>query len=96
MSKASAYFTLGSIDGRHAVKELRNGLDTLPGVLSVSVNDSSRRVAVDFDTTGTKKESICKKIEEMGFEVLNSELEKHIMQEAGRCRKRTSLQKQRK
>ena len=37
MAKESAYFTVGGISGKHDVKEIKRGLDTLPGVLSVSV-----------------------------------------------------------
>ena len=32
MSKASVYFTLGNLHGKHDAKELRRELDTLPGV----------------------------------------------------------------
>ena len=57
MAKESAYFTVGGISGKHDVKEIKRGLDTLPGVLSVSVGGG--RVAVDFDTTGTRREKPC-------------------------------------
>ena len=56
MAKESAYFTVGGISGKHDVKEIKRGLDTLPGVLSVSVGGG--RVAVDFDTTGTRRDRI--------------------------------------
>ena len=46
MAKESAYFTVGGISGKHDVKEIKRGLDTLPGVLSVSVGGG--RVAVDY------------------------------------------------
>lgn len=74
MSKASVYFTLGNVDGKHNVKEIKQGLDTLPGVSSVSVNDSSNHVAVDFDSTGIQSGRIKKQLEKMGYEVLDSEL----------------------
>ena len=79
MSKASVYFTLGNLHGKHDAKELRRELDTLPGVFSVSVSDSSRGVAVDFDTTGDQSDSIKKQLEKMGYEVLDSKLDVHIM-----------------
>ena len=39
MTKANACFTVGGINGKHDVKEIKQGLDTLPGVLSVTVNN---------------------------------------------------------
>ncbi len=79
MSKASAYFTVGNIDGKHDVKELKRELDSLRGVLSVSVNEQTERIAVDFDTTGTKQECIHKKIEKLGYHISEVQFENHIM-----------------
>ncbi len=79
MSKASIYFTLRNVDGKHEVKEIKRELDALPGVISVSVNDRSERVAVDFDTTGVKSINIERKLEKLGYEILDSRLENHIM-----------------
>lgn len=79
MSKASAYFTVGNIDGKHDVKELKRELDSLHGVLSVSVNEQTERIAVDFDTTGTEQERIQKKIEKLGYHVSEVQFENHIM-----------------
>ena len=72
MSKASAYFTLRSVDGKHGVKEIKKVLDALPGVLSVSVNDSSNHVAVDFDSTGVQSDRIQKQLEKSGYEILDT------------------------
>ena len=71
MAKESAYFTVGGISGKHDVKEIKRGLDTLPGVLSVSVGGG--RVAVDFDTTGTRRDRIGKQLAEMGYPVLDDQ-----------------------
>lgn len=79
MSKASVYFTLGNLHGKHDVKELRRELDTLPGVFSVSVSESGNGVAVDFDTTGVQSGRIKKQIEKMGYEILDSKLDDHVM-----------------
>ncbi|MPL95178.1 hypothetical protein SDC9_41347 [bioreactor metagenome] len=79
MSKASAYFTVGNIDGKHDVKELKRELDTLHGVLSVSVNERTERIAVDFDTTGTEQERIQKRIEKLGYHVSEVQFENHVM-----------------
>ena len=79
MSKASVYFTLGKAAGKHDRKEIKQGLETLSGVLSVSVSEGSSRVAVDFDTTATQSGHIQKQLETMGYEVFNSKSENHIM-----------------
>ena len=79
MSKASAYFTVTDVNGKHDVKQLKRELDTLQGVISVSVNDKLETIAVDYDSTGTSKHRIQKKIETLGFEIVESRLENHIM-----------------
>lgn len=71
MAKASACFTVGGISGKHDVKEIKRGLDTLSGVSSVSVSNDGR-VAVDFDTTGTQRDCIEKQLADMGYQVLNA------------------------
>ena len=72
MTKASACFTVGGISGKHDVKDIKRGLDTLPGVSSVSVSNDGR-IAVDFDTTGTQCDRIEKQLADMGYQVLDSE-----------------------
>ena len=78
MSKASAYFTLSGIDGKHDIKEIKRELDTLHGVMSVTVSGQNV-VAVDFDTSGTDVKNISKKIEKLGFKVSDQGFENHIM-----------------
>ena len=72
MTKASACFTVGGISGKHDVKDIKRGLDTLPGVSSVSVSNDGR-IAVDFDTTGRQRDRIEKQLADMGYQVLDSE-----------------------
>ena len=69
MSQESAYFRLGNISGAHAVKALKKGLDTLPGVTSVSVNEAEGRMAVDYDGTGVNVSQLEKKIRELGYTI---------------------------
>ena len=71
MTRANACFTVGGISGKHDVKEIKRELDTLPGVLSVTVSNESR-VSVDFDTTGVQTGRIEKQLTEMCYQVLNS------------------------
>ena len=71
MAHESAYFELEQTGGKHGEKELKKKLDTLPGVMSVSVNSRSGHLAVDYDTTGVTHAQIQRKIEELGFK-LNS------------------------
>lgn len=79
MAKASVYFTLDNLDGKHGGKAIKRELDALPGVLSVSINPSAHRVAVDFDTTGVQPDRIRKQLETMGYQILNSEMDDHMM-----------------
>lgn len=79
MSKASVYFTLGDIDNKHDEKAIKRELDTLPGVLSVSVSDGSGRVAVDYDTTGVQAGRIEKQLEKLGYQVLDSQTDERTM-----------------
>ena len=71
MTRANACFTVGGISGKHDVKGIKRELDTLPGVLSVTVSNDSR-VSVDFDTTGVQTGRIEKQLTDMGYQVLNS------------------------
>lgn len=72
MSKESLYFTLNNVDGKHDVKQIKKVLDALPGVSSVSVNEGTNHVAVDFDTTGVQRDRIQKQLEKSGFEILDT------------------------
>lgn len=69
MSKESVYFTLSNVAGKHDVKQIKQALDTLPGVSSVSIGDGSNHVAVDFDTTGIQIDRIKKQLEKSGYEI---------------------------
>lgn len=79
MAKASAYFSLKSIDDNHDVKELKREIDTLHGVISVSVNKTSDTVAVDFDTTGVDTHRIKTKMEKLGYNIVDIHTENNIM-----------------
>lgn len=72
MSKESVYFTLSDVDGKHDVKEIKKVLDMLPGVSSVSVNERTNHVAIDFDNTGVQSDRIQKQLEKSGFEILDT------------------------
>ena len=79
MSKASVYFTVKDINGKHATKELKRVLDQLHGVISVSVNENAESVAVDFDTTGVEQERIKTEIVKLGYDITDIKFENHIM-----------------
>ena len=79
MSKASMYFELENLDGKHNEKNLKRELDLIPGVISVSVTDDRKRVAVDYDTTGANQEQIRKKLDGLGFTISGERFENHIM-----------------
>lgn len=79
MPKASAYFVVDNLKGKHDVKELKRELDTFRGVMSVSVSDKSNVVAVDFDNTGVMQSQLKNKIEKLGYNISRSRTETHIM-----------------
>lgn len=79
MAKASVTFTLAGSETRHDAKAIKKEIAALPGVFSVSVSDSDKRVAVDFDTTGVRVERIKKQLEKTGCQVLDVQTENHIM-----------------
>jgi len=79
ISKASIYFTVDNVNGKHDVKELKRELDTFPGVTSVSVNDKTETIAVDFDTTAVQQEQLQKRIEKLGYEITHTRLDDNIM-----------------
>ncbi len=79
MSKASMYFDLENLDGKRGAAKIKQQLDTLPGVISVSVNENRNRIAVDFDTTGTNQDQIRKKLDVLGFTISGERFENHIM-----------------
>lgn len=72
MAHLSVYFSLENASGSHQRARLKQGLDTLPGVTSVSINDRGC-LAVDYDSTGVRQEDIRRKILELGFSIQQEE-----------------------
>lgn len=79
MSKASFYCYVNNADNKHDSGKIKRELDLIPGVTSVSVGDSAKTIAVDFDTSGVQRDQIKRKIEKMGYAVVDFKLENHIM-----------------
>ncbi|MBM6850751.1 heavy-metal-associated domain-containing protein [Oscillibacter valericigenes] len=71
MAHLSTYFSLEHPASSHDAKELKRELDTLPGVTSVSV--SGGRLAVDYDSTGVRREDIRQKVQSLGFGIQGAE-----------------------
>ena len=71
MAHLSTYFSLEHPASSHDAKELKRELDTLPGVTSVSV--SGGRLAVDYDSTGVRREDIRQKVQCLGFGIQGAE-----------------------
>lgn len=78
MSKASAYYLIADMK-KHDIKEIKKELDTLTGVISVSISLDDMRLAVDYDTSGTDKNKIEEKLKALGFEITKDYAENHIM-----------------
>ena len=71
MAHLSTYFSLEHPASSHDAKELKRELDTLPGVTSVSV--SGGRLAVDYDSTGVRREDIRQKVQSLGLGIQGAE-----------------------
>ena len=71
MAHLSTYFSLEHPASSHDAKELKRELDTLPGVTSVSV--SGGRLAVNYDSTGVRREDIRQKVQSLGFGIQGAE-----------------------
>lgn len=69
MAQESIYFQVENLNGKHGLKKLKRGLDAIPGVKSVSVNEDIHRVAVDFDTTGVSCAGLEDRLGELGFSI---------------------------
>lgn len=67
MSKQSAFFRVPDLGGSHGSKDIKKSIDGIRGVISVSVNASTNKVAVDYDSTGTTCDEIKSEIEKSGF-----------------------------
>lgn len=79
MSKESAYFKINNMSGNHDVKQIKQVLDTLPGIISVSVNLEKSSVAVDFDDTGVMYSQIENRLNTLGFKITADKAENHKM-----------------
>lgn len=66
MAHLSTYFSLENVSGKHDISRLKQGLDALSGVTSVSVSDTGR-LAVDYDSTGVCQAQIRQRVQELGF-----------------------------
>lgn len=68
MARLSTYFSLENAGDRHDESRLKQGLDALPGVTSVSVSDRGC-VAVDYDSADVRQEQIRQKVQELGYQL---------------------------
>ncbi len=79
MAKHSAYYQLQKIPNNHDLKEIKQTISSIPGVISVAVGDGKDMVSVDFDSTGTTTARIGKKLQGLGHDAMLQCEEKHIM-----------------
>jgi copper chaperone CopZ len=78
MAKGSAYFIVNENEGKHDFKRIKNDLDELAGVISISMNKVRKSVSVDFDTTGLRKYQLFDKLKNMGYDISETVYETHI------------------
>ena len=67
----SVYFEVKNVQDKHDLKQMKKGLDTQYGVLSVSLNQKAHRVGVDYDTTGVTEQQIEDYLNDRGYTVTN-------------------------
>lgn len=79
MSKASVYFQVENMTDKKDVQTIKKELDTLRGVISVSTNAQTGRVAVDYDTTGVEQSRIENRLQKLGYKIQAEKNENHIM-----------------
>lgn len=72
MARLSTYFSLENAGGQKDEARLKQELDTLPGVTSVSMSGSGC-LAVDYDSTGVRQADIRQKVESLGYELRQTE-----------------------
>ena len=68
MSKSTVYLTVSGAGDRHSSKGLKQGLDELRGVISVSVTDDGETIVVDYDSSGIDAKGISHQIQELGYD----------------------------
>ena len=79
MPKESIYYLLPEMSGSHGPKDIKKTVGAIKGVISVSVNSGEKKVAVDFDNSGTSGEEITRLIAEKGFSPQILGNEEHVM-----------------
>lgn len=69
MPYESADFIVESIHGKKDIKEIKQKLDSLHGVSSVSVSPEHNLVSVDYDSSGVSYDKIENFLNRMGYEI---------------------------
>ncbi|MBS5344082.1 MAG: heavy metal-associated domain protein [Clostridium sp.] len=67
----SVYFEVKNVQDKHNLKQMKKGLDTLYGILAVSLNKKDHRIGVDYDTTGITEQQIENYLNDRGYNVSN-------------------------
>ncbi|NLG53973.1 MAG: heavy-metal-associated domain-containing protein [Clostridiales bacterium] len=69
MPRESVCFKVENINDKYNFKLIKKRLDSIKGVLSVSLNDDNKQVSVDYDNTGVSRNRIEESLSEMGYDV---------------------------
>jgi copper chaperone CopZ len=65
--QAGSYFHIPELNGRQGVKKLKRELDKIRGVRSVAINETTGRIAIDYDTTATEEDQLRRAIADLGY-----------------------------
>ncbi|MFT8890134.1 MAG: hypothetical protein ABF449_05535 [Ethanoligenens sp.] len=85
----SAIFKIDELSGQYTAKLVKQTLDAIPGITSVSLNQHTDHVAVDFDPAGASYQTIKDKLVQLGLGVTaeSKPPEKHGSDKSGHNKK---------
>ncbi|RGB67949.1 MULTISPECIES: heavy-metal-associated domain-containing protein [Oscillospiraceae] len=70
MANETAWIMVENVDGKRDLGQIKRQLDTLHGVSSVSVNEQTNRIAVDYDSSGASYDKIENCLNKMGYQII--------------------------
>ena len=69
LSKKSIYFKVDKLNNDDNVKQIKEGVEHLDGIISVSVNKKDSKISVDYDDMGTNLSEIANTLIDMGYSI---------------------------
>ena len=70
MANETAWIMVENVDGKRDLGQIKRQLDTLHGVSSVSVNEQTNRIAVDYDCSGASSHTQDNRLHKLGYQII--------------------------